>query len=48
MIPPMPGLNFAVVAQSLQLYLKRRALVFLLSDFLTEKTQDDLEPVLED
>ena len=32
--------HFGAVAQALQVYLKRRALVFLLSDFLTEDTHD--------
>lgn len=32
--------NFGVVAEALQHYLKRRSLVFLLSDFLTEDTDD--------
>lgn len=38
--------NFGAVAQALQVYLKRRSLVFFLSDFLTEDT-DDLVQALE-
>jgi uncharacterized protein (DUF58 family) len=32
--------NYSAVAQALQIYQKRRSLIFLLSDFLTEDTED--------
>ena len=38
--------DFGAIAQALQVYLKRRALVFLLSDFLTQDT-DDLAQAIE-
>lgn len=37
--------DFGAVAQALQVYLKRRSLVFLLSDFLTDDTDDLVQAI---